>query len=80
MDLRYTTNFAQTMTCNVDPGSGDLGVANAKLIAPGSAANSILVNRMNRRDANGMPKLGSKQVDATGVALITQWINSLSGC
>lgn len=81
MDLRYTNTLAQTLTCNVNPQSGDLGLgASARLIAPGSAANSILVNRMNRRDANGMPKLGSKQVDATGVALITQWINSLSGC
>ena len=35
------------------PQSGDLGIgANARLIAPGSAANSIVVNRANRRDSN----------------------------
>jgi uncharacterized repeat protein (TIGR03806 family) len=83
MDLRYTDalTIAETKTCNVAPQSGDLGLgANARLIVPGNATNSILVNRMNRRDANGMPRLASNQVDATGVALITQWINGMTGC
>ena len=63
------------------PQAGDLGIgANARLIAPGSAANSIVVNRANRRDSNGMPPLGSNQVDTAGVTLLTQWINSLTGC
>ena len=81
MDLRYTTAFAATNTCNVMPQAGDLGLgANARRIAPGSAANSILINRTNRRDSNGMPPLGSSQVDTAGVALLTQWVNSLTGC
>lgn len=81
MDLRYTTAFGSTGTCNVSPQSGDLGLgANARLIAPGSAANSIVVNRMNRRDQNAMPPLGSNTVDTAGVALITQWVSSLTSC
>jgi len=81
LDLRYTTAFASTNTCNATPQAGDLGVgANARLIAPGSAANSILINRVNRRDSNGMPPLGSNQVDTAGVTLLTQWVNSLAGC
>jgi len=81
MDLRYTTALNQTNACNAAPQSGDLGLgANAKLIAPGSAANSIVVNRANRRDAHGMPPLGSNRVDTAGVALLTQWINGLAGC
>ena len=81
LDLRYTTTFAATNTCNVTPQMGDLGLgANARLIAPGSAANSILINRTNRRDLHGMPPVGSNQVDAAGVTLLTQWVNSLSGC
>jgi ABC-type transporter Mla MlaB component len=27
-----------------------------------------------------MPPLGSTRVDTAGVALLTSWINSLSGC
>jgi uncharacterized repeat protein (TIGR03806 family) len=81
MDLRYTTALNMTNACNVTPSAGDLGVgANARLIAPGSAANSIVVNRADRRDSNGMPPLGSNQIDTAGVALLTQWINSLTGC
>ena len=81
MDLRYTTTFAATNTCNVTPQTGDLGLgASARLIAPGSATNSILINRTNRRDANGMPPLGSNRVDTAGVALLTQWVGSLTGC
>jgi uncharacterized repeat protein (TIGR03806 family) len=81
MDLRYTTALNATNACNASPQAGDLGIgANARLIAPGSAANSVIVNRANRRDSNGMPPLASNEVDADGVALLTQWINGLSGC
>ena len=81
MDLRYTTAMAATNTCNVSPQSGDLGLGvNGRLIASGSAASSIVVNRMNRRDLHSMPPLGSHQIDAAGVALLTQWIDGLSSC
>jgi len=81
MDLRFNTAFAATGTCNVAPQSGDLGVgATAKLIAPGASADSIVVNRANRRDEHGMPPLGSLAVDSAGVALLKSWIDSLTGC
>jgi uncharacterized repeat protein (TIGR03806 family) len=81
MDLRYTTALNATNACNATAQSGDLGIgANARLIAPGSSANSVIVNRANRRDSNGMPPLASNEVDADGVALLTQWIDGLSGC
>jgi hypothetical protein len=81
IDLRYTTALAATNTCNVAPSSGNLGLgASARLIAPGNAANSIIVQRMNRRDQHGMPPIGSARSDTDGVALITQWVGSLGGC
>ena len=80
MDLRYTTALGATNTCNIAPSLGDLGVANARLIAPGSAASSIIVNRASRTDSERMPPLGSNRADSAGVALLTQWINSLTGC
>jgi uncharacterized repeat protein (TIGR03806 family) len=80
LDLRFTTALNATSTCNVAPSLGDLGIANARLIAPGSAATSIVVNRANRRDSNGMPPLATHRVDTDGVALLTQWVNSLTGC
>ncbi len=81
MDLRYTTPLDRTGTCDAPPQSGDLGLgAAARLIAPGSATSSIVVNRANRRDGNAMPPLASNVIDTAGVALLTQWIDSLSGC
>jgi uncharacterized repeat protein (TIGR03806 family) len=81
MDLRYTTALNATNACDATAQAGDLGIgANARLIAPGSSANSLLVNRANRRDANGMPPLASNQVDAAGVTLLAQWIDGLTSC
>ena len=82
LDLRYTTAFSATNTCNVTPQAGNLGLgAAARIIAPGSAANSVLVARVNRRnDANQMPPVGSNRIDTAGVALITQWIDGLANC
>ena len=81
MDLRSGTTLAATATCNVVPQSGDLGIGpDARLIAPGSADQSILVNRANRRDAYRMPPLGSATVDTAGVQLLEAWIDSLTGC
>jgi mono/diheme cytochrome c family protein len=81
MDLRYTTLLSSTNACGATPQAGDLGLgAGARIIAPGSAANSVLPARMNTRDANGMPPLASGIVDSAGVALIRQWIDSLATC
>jgi len=80
MDLRYATALAATGTCDVPPQAGDLGIANARLIAPGDAGRSVVVARMGRRDAHGMPPLGSALVDSAGVALLTAWVNALTGC
>ena len=81
MDLRYGTLLSATNACAVVPQAGDLGIgAAARIIAPGTAANSVLTARMNRRDANAMPPLASNAVDAAGVALLESWIASLTTC
>jgi uncharacterized repeat protein (TIGR03806 family) len=81
LDLRYPTLLSNTNACGVPPQSGDLGLgAAARIIAPGGAANSVLLARMDRRDSNGMPPLASTLLDAAGVALVQQWINSLTTC
>jgi uncharacterized repeat protein (TIGR03806 family) len=81
MDLRYTTALSATNACNATPqlGTLDLGSA-ARLIAPSDTANSIVINRTNRRDAHAMPPVGSTVVDEAGVELLTQWVAGLAGC
>ena len=80
LDLRYTTALAQTGACNVTPTGGDLGLTNARLIAPGAPDSSVLLSRVNRRDASAMPPLGSNLVDAQSVAVLRQWIQGLASC
>ena len=80
LDLRYTAPLASTNACNIAPQAGDLGIGNARLIAPGDAGRSVLVARTNRRDAQAMPPLSSTIVDSAGVNLLNAWINGLTNC
>ena len=80
MDLRYDTPLSNTDACDVAPALGDLGIANARLIAPGDALRSIVVRRMMRRDSHGMPPLGSVQIDDDGINLLSDWIKGLGSC
>ena len=59
---------------------GDLGIANARLIAPGSAARSVVLARIDLTGANAMPPLSKHTIDTAGVQLITSWINGLTSC
>ncbi len=80
MDLRFSTSLADTNACDEPPVGVDLGLPNARLIAPGNSASSLIVERMQRRDSHGMPPLGSNVVDAVNVERISAWINGLTGC
>lgn len=81
MDLRYSIPLASTASCDVAPGRGTLGLTNARIIAPGNAAASVIVERMNRRDDGlQMPPIASNVIDAQGVQLMRDWINGLAGC
>ncbi|MGV3620166.1 MAG: hypothetical protein ACO1OB_05090 [Archangium sp.] len=79
-DWRYALPLADTNACNAEPQNGNLGIANAKLIAPGSPMNSIVSRRIHALDAARMPPVGSSVVDAQGAALVDAWITSLTSC
>jgi uncharacterized repeat protein (TIGR03806 family) len=80
VDLRFSTSMANTNACDIVPDAGDLGLNMARIIAPGDASRSVLVERMTLRDSDSMPPLGSSIVDADGVTLVTDWINGLANC
>lgn len=80
MDLHYSIGLAATGTCDVQPAAGDLGVNNARIIAPGEPERSVLLARMKVRDVNQMPPLASHVVDEAAVAVIVEWITELNGC
>jgi uncharacterized repeat protein (TIGR03806 family) len=79
LDFRYATALSATGACN-DPSQGNLGIANAKVIAPGAPDRSVLLQRMKRLDVYRMPPVGSLVVDPTGVQLVSDWIQSLATC
>jgi uncharacterized repeat protein (TIGR03806 family) len=82
LDLRYSTALASTNACEVVP-VRPLGVGNARLIAIGGndpASRSMLVLRPERSDADSMPPMQPRVVDAAGVALLRSWVNSLASC
>jgi len=80
VDLRYTTLLPNMNACDVIPDAGGIGVMMPRIIAPGDASRSVLVERVNRRDVNGMPPLGSTIADSDGVMLLSDWINGLANC
>ena len=80
IDLRASTSLRDMKVCDVEPGQGELNVANARIVAPGEPQRSVLVERMNRRGRFQMPPLGTNVVDARGTALVGTWIADLRSC
>ncbi len=79
LNLLASTTLAQTNTCNAVPTKGDLGLANARIIAAGLPGSSVLLARVNSRNPQvQMPPIGSHVIDANGVALLQQWITGLT--
>ena len=81
MDLRYTTIFSATNTCNQEPINGDWGLTDPKLIMPGDFNRSLVHFRANSRDpVIQMPPLATRIEDSLGMSLLSQWINNLTNC
>ena len=62
---------------DVVPNAGSLGATDARIIAPGERARSVLWLRMGVLDSNRMPTLGSHKVDDAALTVIGDWIESL---
>lgn len=80
LDLRFDTPLRDTAACDERPELDDLGLTDARLIAPGAPERSVLLSRLARRDAAAMPPLASRLPDPEGVELITAWIAGLERC
>jgi uncharacterized repeat protein (TIGR03806 family) len=80
LDFRYTTALNATNACDITPTLGDLGITNPRILAPGSAARSVAVARVNRIGTDAMPPLARHLIDTAGVQLLTDWVNGLANC
>jgi hypothetical protein len=59
------------------PVHSGLDLPNPRIIAPGAPHNSVLLQRISRRDRNRMPPIGSLLPDPVGVSLIRRWIEEI---
>ncbi|HVH46504.1 MAG TPA: PQQ-dependent sugar dehydrogenase [Labilithrix sp.] len=80
LDLRFATTITDTKACGTTPEIDDLGIPNAKIIAPGSPPASVLSHRMHATDGKRMPPLGRQLADDKATALIDEWIQKMTGC
>ncbi|HEU4539199.1 MAG TPA: hypothetical protein VFS00_33995, partial [Polyangiaceae bacterium] len=80
IDLRFSTPLGEMKACGAPTQNGDLGIANAQIIDPGSPSTSALVVRPRLLDANRMPPLASDVVDDYGAALVEHWVAGLAEC
>ncbi|MGB1930909.1 MAG: c-type cytochrome, partial [Mariniblastus sp.] len=78
IDLQFDTPLQETKTIEVMPAQGDLGVADAKIIARGDPDRSLLVHRVETLGQGRMPGTGSNRIDAKAVELLTQWIRQMA--
>ena len=78
--MQLASNIAdQDMSIfDATPQHTTFGIANAKIVAPGDPARSLLVHRPVIRGPGQMPPLGTMTPDGEGSTLLAQWIASLS--
>ncbi len=60
------------------PVQGDLGLTDARVIAPGDPARSVLLYRLATEGRGHMPYLGSRHVDERGLLLVRDWIAGMN--
>ena len=77
MELGARTPLERAKVIDEPPVHEDLGIPNARLVAPGAPASSVLYRRITRRGEKQMPPVATSVVDAQGAKLIEEWILSL---
>ena len=77
IELGTNTPLERANLIDEAPVHEDLGILDARLVAPGSPERSVLYRRITRRGAKQMPPVSTNVVDDAGAKLIEQWIRSL---
>lgn len=80
LDLRIETSLADLGGCDVAPVKGDLGLTDARIIAPGAPERSVLVERLRRVDVHRMPPISSDVVDQDALVFVSDWVAGLKRC
>jgi hypothetical protein len=78
IDLEFTTPRDRMRLFDVKPLHDTFGLPEARLIAPGDPARSVLLHRVSIRDRGQMPPLATFAVDRNAVQLLHDWIASMN--
>ena len=78
IEFPFTHALDQTNSVGERPTQGTFAIGGAEIISPGDPLRSVLYYRMATVGRGHMPRLGSHDIDEAGLALIREWISSLS--
>jgi hypothetical protein len=77
MELDFARSVGGMRVINEVPEHDRFGIADPRLVAPGSPERSVLYQRISKRGTGQMPPLVSTQVDTKAVKMIADWIRGL---
>jgi hypothetical protein len=77
MELEFTTALDKMRIVDVAPVHHKFDLADARLVAPGDPARSVLLHRMSHRGEGKMPQLATSVVDVEAVELLREWISAM---
>jgi hypothetical protein len=77
MELEFTQPREKMRLFDVKPLHHNFGVAEARLIAPGSPERSMLLRRIAQRGQGQMPPLATSEVDQEAVDMLKEWIRRM---
>jgi putative heme-binding domain-containing protein len=78
LELKFDQPLEDSKVINHPPTQGSFGIADAAIVSPGDPYRSVMYYRMAKTGTGHMPHLGAELVDERGLALIYEWIQSLS--
>ncbi len=78
-DLRYQPLEFMNI-CDILPTVSDLGIEDARLLAPGAPERSIIAVRQALLGPGAMPPVGKNVVDINAAAVIQEYISGLESC
>ena len=77
ISLEFNRNLEEMKVLDLEPLHDKFNIPNARLVAPGDPARSILAHRMATRGQGKMPQLATSRVDRQAVELIRKWIRRM---
>jgi hypothetical protein len=77
MNFEWGVSSARMHALDAGPMHGELGLPDARVIAPGAAGRSVLVPRVALRGPGQMPPVGTRMGDAEALRVLVAWIEGM---